>query len=296
MARVRCIRANARFRAIPENISACAKYDDDIRREIRELTMALVIDPAYARALSERAEKYLQLGQSSNADGKPARKLFELAIKDFDRAIALDSKSHTAYCDRALALAVIGRYRDAASSYIQGMKYAKNGVEESPFVYEQLAKVYMKLGQFTEAADIATQAIVNASGAGMDTVIFGGGMKALRTLYPEYDLLPDEILAEAVRRRYEPQFPLSWDAKFASDVGIYKGKIASSELAELFLIRGDANMRAGRREDAMSDYARVKTDVWGDVEESLPRHIYFNERGVRVFNQPEPWPPPPLTM
>lgn len=297
MARARCIRANARMVAVPETISACATYDEGIRQEIRELTMALVIEPTFARALTARADKYLQLAQSSYADSKPSRQLFELAIKDFDAALAADGRSqHVLYCDRALALASIGRYEDAASGYMHGMKYAKNGVEDSPFVYEQLAHVYMKLGKFNEAADLMTQAIMNASGGGMDSVIFGGGSRAFRTLYPEYDALPDEILAEVVRRRYQPQFPQSWDTDFISKAGAFNGKIASSILVELFVMRGDAYMRAGRRTEALADYRRVKSDAWSGNEASLPRHMYFNERGMRTFDLPEPWPPPPPTM
>ena len=297
MTGARCIRANARIVAVPETINACATYDEGIRQEIRELTMALVIEPTFARALSARAEKYLQLAHTSYSDGKPSRHFFELAIKDFDAALAVHGRNqHTLYCDRALALASIGRYRDAASGYMQGMKYAKNGVEDSPFVYEQLANLYMKLAKFNEAADLITQAIMNASGGGMDTVIFGGGIRALRTLYPEYDVLPDEILAEAVRRRYQPQFPQSWDADFISKAGAFNGKIASSFLVELFVMRGDAYMKAGRRAEGLGDYRRVKSDAWSGDEPTLPRHMYFNERGMRNFDQPDPWPPPPPTM
>lgn len=294
MAGARCIRANARIVAVPDIVNACATYDEGIRQDIRELTMALVIEPTFSSALSERANKYLQLAQSSYADGKPSRQLFELAIKDFAAALAADSKNqHRLYCDRALALALLGRYQDAASGYMQGMKYAKNGVEDSPFVYEQLAHVYMKLGKFNEAADLMSQGIINALGGGMDSVIFGGGIKAFRTLYPEYDLLPDEILAEAVRRRYEPQFPQSWDADFISNAGVFNGKIASSILVELFVMRGDAYMKAGRRSEALADYRRVKSDAWSGDEPSSPRHMYFNQRGTRNFGMPEPWPPPP---
>jgi tetratricopeptide (TPR) repeat protein len=296
MAGARCIRANGLSGPVPEIVHACATYDEGTRQEIRELTMALVIEPTFARALSARANKYLQLAQSSYADGKSSRHLFELAIKDFDAALATDGRNHILYCDRALALASIGRYQDAASGYMQGMKYAKNGVEDDPFVYEQLANLYMKLGKFNEAADLITQAIMNASGGGMDTVIFGGGIRALRTLYPEYDVLPDEILAEAVRRRYQPQFPQSWDADFISKAGAFKGKIASTILAELLVMRGDAYMKAGLRAEALADYRRVKSDAWSGDEPSLPQHMYFNERGMRNFDLPEPWPPPPPTM
>jgi hypothetical protein len=143
-----CIRANVRIVAVPDIVNACATYDEGIRQDIRDLTMALVIEPTFARALSERADKYLQLAQGSYADGKPSRQLFELANRDFGAAIAANGRNqHALYCDRGLALASVGRYQDAASGYMQGMKYAKNGIEDSPFVYEQLANLYMKLGK-----------------------------------------------------------------------------------------------------------------------------------------------------
>jgi len=160
-------------------------------------------------------------------------------------------------------------------------------------VYEQLANVDMKLGKFNEAADLMTQAIINVSGGGMDSVILEGGIKAFRALYPEYDTLPDEILAEVVRRRYQPQFPQSWDTDFISKPGPDNGKINSSILPDLFAMRGDANMKAGRRADALADYRRLKSDAWSGEEQYLPRHQYFDARGLRDFDEPQPWPPSP---
>jgi len=291
MNRARCLPAIAGVR-VPEIENACARYREGIRQQIRELTMALVIDPTFAPALSERASKYLTLAQDSYADGKPSRALFKLAIKDYTAALAAGSKDkHTLYCDRALAQASIGMYQDAALGYEQGMKYAKNGVENSPFVYMQLAGLYIKVGRFNDAADIITQAIIHLPD-GMDGVILGG-IKGFRTLYPEYDLLPDEILADAVRRRYFPNFPEKWNDEFISDAGPTKGKVFSTILPELYIIRGDAYMKAGRREQAQADYRRVKSDVWGLEERLAPRHLYFDENGRRDYDFPEPFPPPP---
>ncbi len=279
---------------VPEVEAACAARDEGIRQQIRELTMALVINPTFAPALSDRAGKYLELARGSYADGKPSLTLFDLAIKDYTAALTAGSKDkHMLYCDRALAQALIGMYRDAALGYEEGMKYAKNGIEDSPFVYEQLAGVYVKMRKFNEAADLITQAIMNVSGGGMDAVIFGGGITAFRTLYPEYGLLPDEILAEAVRRRYQPRFPQSWDADFISKGGAFNGKISSSILPELYVMRGDAYMRAGRSAEALADYRRVKSDAWAGEERFLPRHMYFDESGGRDYGSPEPFPPQP---
>jgi hypothetical protein len=61
-------------------------------------------------------------------------------------------------------------------------------------------------------------------------------------------------------------------------------------------MRGDAYMRAGRRTEALADYRRVKSDAWSGDEPTLPRHLYFNERGTRNFDLPEQWPLPPPTM
>lgn len=294
MTNASCIRGTDR-RVLPKVANACAALDEGVRSEIRELTMALVIDPKFASALAKRADKYLELAQSSYADNKPSRQLFELAIKDFTAAIAANGKNlHTLYCDRALALASIGKYQDAVSSYIRGMKYAKDGVEDSPFVYEQLAGLYMKMGKFTEATDLMTQALINST-AGINSVIVLDHIKAFRVLYPEYDLLPDEILAEVVRRRYQPQFPQSWNADFISQ-SPSGGAVFSSILPELYVLRGDAYMKAERRAEAAADYRRVESDVWGSDEHSMPRHFYFDEHGLRKFDLPEPWPPSPPTM
>lgn len=294
MERARCIRADSGGGVNPDLVNACAKVDEGVRQGIRDLTMAIVIKPTFARALSMRANKYLQLAQAYHADGKPSRKLFELAIADYTAAIAAGGKDkHTLYSDRALALASIGKYKEAASGYAQAMKYAKNGVEDSPFVYQQLAGVYMKLGKFNEVADLLTQAIIHSSGGGMDSVIFSGGFGAFRTLYPEYGLLPDEILADELRRRYEPQFPQSWNADFISKGGNHDGKIASSILPELYVKRGDAYMKAGRRAEALADYRRVKSDAWSGSEQYLPKHMFFKEDGNRNHEMPESWPPPP---
>ena len=298
MARAGCIRANGRNVAVTSIGNSCAKFDEGVRQEIRELTMALVIQPKFARALTERASKYLQLAEGAYADGKPSRQLYELAIGDFTASIEADSKDkHMLYCDRALAQASIGKYQDAVAGYAQGMKYANNGIEDSPFVYEQLAGLYMKIGKFNEAADVLTQGIIHSSGGGLDAVIFSGGMKAFRTLYPEYELLPDEILAEDVRRRHQPQLPKSWDAEFTSrGEGTSKGRITSSILPEMYVLRGDAYMKSGRRAEALADYQRVKSDAWYMSEQSGPRFIYFNERGSRKSNMPVAWPPSPSKL
>ena len=71
---------------------------------------------------------------------------------------------------------------------------------------------------------------------------------------------------------------------------LQRKSLLKSTLAELFLLRGDAYMKAGHRAEALADYRRVKSDAWSGDEKYLPRHLYFNARGSRNFDQPEPWP------
>ncbi|MGH9643823.1 MAG: hypothetical protein ACRD3Q_15550, partial [Terriglobales bacterium] len=87
--------------------------------------------------------------------------------------------------------------------------------------------------------------------------------------------------------------PQSWDQDFISKNGAFKGKVASTILADLYVLRGDAYLKAGRSAEALADYSRVKSDAWDGPEPSLPRHEYFDERDTRNFNSPEQWPPPP---
>jgi hypothetical protein len=106
-------------------------------------------------------------------------------------------------------------------------------------------------------------------------------------------LVPDEIVAEAVRRRYQLQFTQTWDRDFISNEGFTKGKVASTILAELYLLWGDAYMKVGRRTEAKADYDRVKSDAWNAEERYHPRNIYFTKSGIRDYELPESWPPVP---
>lgn len=269
--------------------TACAKYDNDVMRDIRELTMALVIDPNFGPALSARAEKYLGLAQDYYADGKPSLKLFKLAIADFSAAIMAPGTDKSAlYNDRGIAFASIGEYASAAASYARGMNLAKHGAEKFASVYEQLAGVYMKMERFNEAARTLTDAIMN-SGTGLQNVVILGDLKAFRDLYPQYDLVPNKIVAEDVRRRYVPQFPESWDSSFISGSALQSSCVTPNGLAGLYALRGDAYMKADQRGAALADYHRVKSDAWCAGTE-MP---YFTADGERNYDVPTPWPAPP---
>lgn len=265
--------------------AACTSYDHDVMRDIRELTMALLIDPNFGPARAARAEKYLDFAQILASDDKPSLKYFKLAISDFTAAITVPGGDKgPLYNDRGIALASIGEYAQSAASYVEGMKLEKHGMEAYASVYQQLASVYMKMGRFVEAAQTLTDGIMN-SRTGLQDVVILGGLKAFRELYPQYDLIPDKIVAEDVRRRYEPQLPESWDSTFIASTA----KVSSSTLSDLYALRGDAYMKAGQRGAALEDYARLKSGAW----EGGPLQNYFNANGGRDYSAPMPWPSPP---
>ena len=267
--------------------ASCAVYDDDQMRDARELTMALVIDPKFGPALAARAEEYLGLAQQHYATGKPSLKLFRLAIADYTAAIAApDTDTSVLYDDRGLALASVGDYTGAAASYVKGLQLAKKSEKKPALVYEQLAGVYIEMGRPAEAARTLTDGIAHSSTGLIDVVVLGG-LQAFRDLYPEYDMIPDEIVAEDVRRRYEPQFPESWDSSFINSTS----KVSNTDLAELYALRGDAYMKAGNRKAAAADYARLKSAAWSSNLNA--RTLYFDEGGSRNRDTPTPWPAPP---
>ena len=86
------------------------------RQAEEDLTRAISIYPGYANALSDRGAVYLELGQGG------------LALKDFDAALALDSKITKAQLGRALALELIG---DAEAAKIAHERACGLGWERS---------------------------------------------------------------------------------------------------------------------------------------------------------------------
>ncbi len=66
-------------------------------------------------------------------------------------------------------------------------------------------------------------------------------------------------------------------------------------MADLYALRGDAYMKAGRRSEALADYGRLKSEAWDGQDPYLPKNMYFDARGHRNPDLPEPWPPVPST-
>jgi tetratricopeptide (TPR) repeat protein len=287
---MRCVRGLPT--ATAESVAACADADAVELAKVRELNMALIIEPNFAPALIERAERYLTLGESRYADNKPSRQFLELALKDFVAAQGSHpAESDVAFCDGAMTQALLGRYLNSVGAYKRCIGRDKGGPSTNPFVYEQLASVYMKLGRPNDAANTLTMALMNGGGGGLDVVTMLAGSKPFRALYPEYDTLPDAILADVVRRRFYPQFPQSWNSTFIRK----SDKVTSSVLADLYAMRGDAYMRAKRYSEARADYQRLKSDAWGGPDQYLPRNLYFEADGSRRRDVPQPWPPAPPT-
>jgi hypothetical protein len=65
-------RASAGGTGVPEIQAVCAKADEGTLQEIRELTMALVIDPSFVPALSRRTNSYLNLARGYITTASPS--------------------------------------------------------------------------------------------------------------------------------------------------------------------------------------------------------------------------------
>jgi tetratricopeptide (TPR) repeat protein len=76
-----------------------------------------------------------------------------LAIKDFDRVIALDPTGTTAYSDRGIANSDLGRYYDAVSDFGEAIRLKKDGDSYLPNLYENRGDAYVKLANYHDAIE-----------------------------------------------------------------------------------------------------------------------------------------------
>jgi len=109
---------------------------------IGEYTKAIIIDPEYAPAYSDRGVAYRRIGD------------LEQAIADFDQAIALDPDFAFAYSNRGLVFAQKGDLDRAIADFDQAI-----GLAQYVNVYLARADVYVEKGDFDRAINDYSQAI-----------------------------------------------------------------------------------------------------------------------------------------
>jgi tetratricopeptide (TPR) repeat protein len=244
---------------------ACGALDQLHENGVHELTAALALDPDFAPAYEERAEAHLKLKQHAQA------------IRDYGDALRLETNQKEMgilFNDRGLAKFNIGRYKSSVEDFTQAIKLLCNSdVEKQCDEYVNRANAYAKLRNFPAAAEDLSMAIRSHLGQS-----FIWGISQFRKVYPEYDSVRDDVLADSLRRRLYPQMTYpDFSKAFLIDA---KG-VDEFVIAELYCKRGDMYAKMGNGADARKDYDRV---VRGFPESAK---MYLVERNGRWIRKPD---------
>jgi tetratricopeptide (TPR) repeat protein len=219
----------------------CLAVDEIHRAGVRSLTAAVAIDPTFQPGFALRAYALAGL------------KEYRQAIRDYDEAIRLAPSREEArglYNDRGLAKSALGQYRAAVEDFSKSIAIGCTSRECGS--YNNRADVYLKLHDYErEIADINHEIDhVLSSEVGVMNI------EEFRLIYPEYDAMPDQALAEKLRQLYFPQFsPSTFTNLFIIS---NRKRWGSMFLPDLFLRRGDAFAALGQLEKAKREYDRVE--------------------------------------
>lgn len=98
--------------------------------------------PKNSRVYFERGHVYLKL------------KNYPQAIEDFDRVIELEPRHSSAYLNRGIAYYRLNDFDKAKMDYESAL-----AIQKSPLVYQRLADIHLRTGQFDEALHDADEMI-----------------------------------------------------------------------------------------------------------------------------------------
>jgi tetratricopeptide (TPR) repeat protein len=178
-------------------------------------------------------------------------KEYRQAIRDYDRALTLKPDKETTriiYNDRALAKMQLGDYKSAILDFDQSIAM---GCESACGSYENRAEAHLKLGNPTAALSDVSAAIKRI----LTNAIYLMNIDSFRKLYPEYDDVADDVIAERMRSLFFPELKY---ADFAKQF-LIEGKMEPTfVLSDLYLKRGDIYAKMGRTREADAEYDRVQ--------------------------------------
>ncbi len=231
-----------------------------IRSAVQAYTKAIQLDAKFLPAYENRASAYLNLKQ------------YSLALKDYDRILTLDPENTAAYADRGLAKLENGQYMAAIFDFDDAIRRKKDSDSYSPTLYENKGDAHMKLHMPKDAISDYSKAI--GLQLGKQTILLN--LQQIRSLYPEYDQVPDDSLCGKIHDLFWPQMEYSLFAKRLMEDN---GKWQVSLLNELYEKRGDAYLRAGDFRRGVLDFVRIfkgipnfadSTDRWRTLGKSAP--------------------------
>ncbi|MGA2882846.1 MAG: surface-adhesin E family protein, partial [Bryobacteraceae bacterium] len=216
-----------------------AVRDEAHRKAALSYSRAIELDPKFLDAYVQRANAYYQLKQSRQA------------VKDYDQALQLDPENESAYHDRALAKMDLGEYYSAISDFSDSIRRKKETSDSlfSKLAYENRADAYMKVGDYSSAISDLDKAIERE----LANDSFLMNLRTFRLIYPEYEQLPDAALVEKVRVLFWPGFTHEVLSKQLTE----NKDFTSTGLADLYVKRGDAYLRAKDFRKAGAEYNRA---------------------------------------
>ena len=218
---------------------ACLKLGEIRRQALRYFTRAIAVDPTFAPAHSSRAALLLRL------------KEYRQAIRDYDRALTLKLDRETTriiYNDRALAKMQLGDYRGAILDLDRSIAM---GCESTCGSYQNRAEAHLQAGNLTAALADVGASIKRI----LTSAIYLMNIDSFRKLYPEYDDVADDVIAEKMRALFFPELTYS---DFAKQFLIEAKMEPTFVLSDLYLKRGDIYAKMGRTREADAEYDRVQ--------------------------------------
>ena len=214
----------------------CLELDKLHHTGLRWLTQAIALDPTFAPAYQARALGLWKVRQHRQA------------IRDYDKALELRPTGvgrHGLYNDRGLAKMELKDYEGAIADFTSAIAL---GCDE--LCFENRAVTYEKILQYSKAIADYTMVIRRT----LSSYVFLINIDQFRRIYPEYDALADDAVAEKLRVLF---FPEMVHPAFAKQFLIDAREMKSSVLPDLYLKRGDGYAKLGNVKKANAEYDRV---------------------------------------
>lgn len=208
---------------------------------LRELDLAIELDPRLKPALGSRADIYFQAERYADA------------IADYERVLAIDPDDTTVLHDEALAKLQSGDGYGAISGFSKAID--KMGGKEDEIIsanaYENLGDAYLKTRQNGEAIAAYTKAI----GTQIGSCIYLMSLAQFRRIFPEYAPASDEAVVRKIHQTYFPQFKYDEFAKAFNDPG--KKPFETFLIKDPYLKRCETYLLMGKYRAAATDYRRA---------------------------------------
>ncbi len=208
------------------------------REALIEYTNAIRLDANLRVAYERRASAYLLLKQ------------YREAIIDYDKVLRLDPENIVAYSDRGLAKLELGEIYSAISDFSDSIRKQKPDSESLELAYENRADAYLKVDNYRSAIDDLNKAIERDLAKA--SIILN--LRDFRAIYPEYRGASDEAIVSKIQALFWPEFSHEVLSKQLSE---NKDHVIPTELADLYVKRGDAYLLTRNFRKAVVEYNRA---------------------------------------